>query len=216
MELQQTSQKNIWLVDDHVLVRQGLKSILAQQTDYKVTKEFATVKDTIESLKSEHPDVVLVDLSLTDGDGLQIIDFIESNDVDTLPLVLTIHTNEHVALKAIRRGAKGFVGKDASFDELKNAIEKVLRGGEYISPSLSANIIQALRTEESSHNRLTKREHEVLELLRHENSLTEISKVLGISVKTVSTHKTRIFEKLKVKNMAEFYRKFSDSTNFSD
>ncbi|WP_256354602.1 MULTISPECIES: response regulator transcription factor [unclassified Variovorax] len=196
------------LVDDHAVVREGLKRVLESAGNHWALTEAATGFQALEILRQERFDLALVDLSLPGMPGLDLVQRIKGEFSDVRVLVLSMHAEAQYALRAFKAGANGYLSKDVAAEELVNAVRKVAAGGEYVTQSLAGQLVQRLNGQSDMplHGLLTDREFEVLQLIAAGQRLTDIGETLHLSAKTVSTHKTRIQEKLQVSSTAELVR----------
>ena len=196
------------LVDDHAIVREGLKRVLCPNDSTWALTEAETGFQALESLKRKEFDLALVDLSLPGMTGLELIRRIKGEFPGVRVLVLSMHAEEQYALRAFKAGADGYVTKDTAATELVGAVRKVVLDGAYVTASLAESVVRRLNgsAEAPPHSQLTDREFDVLRRVAAGHRLTEIANALHLSVKTVSGHKTRIQEKLQVSSMAELVR----------
>ena len=193
------------LVDDHAIVREGLKRVLCPKgSDWALT-EAETGFQALELLRTSEFDLALVDLSLPGMNGLELIRRIKTEFPAVRVLVLSMHAEEQYALRAFKAGANGYVTKDMAAMELVGAVRKVAAGGAYVTASLAESVVRQLNgsAEAPRHALLTDREFDVLRRIAAGQRLTEIGNALHLSVKTVSSHKTRIQDKLQVSGTAE-------------
>ncbi len=195
----------VLVVDDHAVVRRGVRQILADASDLTVAGEAATGEEALRALREGPWDVVLLDLSLADRSGFDLLKQIKAAYPGLAVLVLTMHAEEQYALRVLRAGASGYLTKESAPDLLVSAIRKVARGGKYLSPSLAEVLASRLGDdyERAPHEILSDREFQVLCLMAAGKGLTEIARELIVSVKTVSTHRARILQKMHLKNNAE-------------
>ena len=198
----------IIICDDHKIVRDGLRQILQQMADVTSIGEAADGKEAIALLKSDVYDVVLLDISLPDRNGLEVLQSVKAKWPSTNVLMLSMHPQEQYAIRALKLGASGYLTKDTASEELILAIKKVSLGGKYISQSLAENL--ALHLDEDinrqKHEILSTREFEIMIRLANGKSLQQIGDELFISVKTVSTYRCRIMEKMGMKSNTELTR----------
>lgn len=189
--------RRVLLVDDHPVVRRGLAAVIGQELDLAVVGEAADAAEVWQALAVVQPDVVVLDLSLRTGSGLEIIERLHAQFPHVPVVVLTLHEGPFHAARALRAGARGFVTKrDASADIL-DAIRQVLDGGTYLSPRLSGSGSQ------DASAALTARERDVLARLGRGNSVEEIAGELGLGAKTVETYRANIREKLALRDQRE-------------
>ena len=195
-------KKRIVIVEDHIVIRQGLKALLNSNADLEVVGEAGDGLNAIRCIVKNVPDLVLLDLSMPKMDGMSVIKEIGKQCPDTGILVLTMHKDEEYVLEAFQSGAKGYCLKASSSDELLIAIKAVLAGKTYVSPEISDRVLEGyLETkmkvkEASSWDTLTQREREVLKLVGEGYRNKEIADYLCISVKTVEKHRANIMQKL--------------------
>ena len=196
------------LVDDHSIVREGLKRVLALSSSPWSIAEAATGFQALEVLRQQTIDLVIADLSMPGMNGLELIRRIRALHPAVPVLVLSMHAEEQYAMRAFKAGAKGYVTKDTAAEELVAAVRKVAAGGIYISAGLAERVVQQLSGESHApgHAALSNRELEVLQRIVAGQRLTDIALALHLSIKTVSTHKSHIQDKLKLPNMAALIR----------
>lgn len=196
------------LVDDHTIVREGLKRVLDPLGNGWELTEAVTGFQALELLRESEFDLALVDLSMPGMTGLELVGRIKADFASVRILVLSMHAEEQYALRAFKAGANGYVTKDVAAAELVTAVRKVAAGGAYITASLAEQVVQQLNgmSDAPRHATLSDREIEVLRRIAAGQRLTEIGEALHLSVKTVSTYKTRIQEKLQVASTAELVR----------
>ena len=201
-------QIKILVVDDHSIVRQGLKQILADSQSLIVAGEASTGQEALQKIRSSNFDMVVMDISLPDRSGLDMLEQIKIIAPKLPVLILSMHAEEQYATRAFKSGASGYLTKESASEQLVIAINKVAQGGKYISPSLAEKLVFELvkDSEKALHENLSDRELQVLCLLASGKTLTDISQTLHVSVKTVSTYRTRILEKMGMHNNAELIR----------
>jgi two-component system invasion response regulator UvrY len=195
----------VLICDDHTIVREGLMQILAETQDIVGAGEACTGQEVLERVDSEDYDVVLLDISMPGANGLEVLKQIKSSHPKLPVLILTMHAEEHYAVRALRAGAAGYLTKGSAADELIGAIRKVASGGRYLSESLAEQLALELLEERGRPAReaLSDREYEVMCLLARGRTVTEIGEQLNLSVKTISTYRARILDKLSLRNNAE-------------
>ena len=193
----------ILIADDHQIVRDGLKRILAATTDMQVADEAASGDEALKLVKANDYDVAIVDMSMPGLAGIDLIKRLKSEKPKLRLLVLSMHGEHQYAARALKAGASGYLNKDSAAEQLVSALRKIAGGGVHISDAAAADLLQG---EKSSHETLSDREFEVLRLLVEGLGPTEIADRLHLSVKTVSTHKTRILQKLNLGSTAELVR----------
>ncbi|MDP1647212.1 MAG: response regulator transcription factor [Rubrivivax sp.] len=196
------------LVDDHTIVREGLKRVLEGTGEgWDITEEGSGFR-ALDSLRRARFDLAIVDLSMPGMSGLELIRRIRVEFPPLPVLVLSMHAEEEYALRAFKAGANGYVTKDSAAEELVLAVHKVLRGGAYVTTTLAERVVQQLNgsVEVPRHAQLSNRELEVLRRIVAGQRSTDIASALHLSVKTISTHKTRIMEKLQLTSTAALVR----------
>lgn len=196
----------ILIVDDHAVVRAGLKQILAETQDMKVTGEAGSGSEALKMALHGSFDLVLLDISMPDMNGLDVLKELHKED-EALPiLMLSMYPEEQYAIRALKAGAKGYLTKESAPDELIAAIRKVSQGGRYISLSLAENLAFYLGSDSnmSPHQLLSDREYQVMIMIASGKTVSEIADELVLSVKTISTNRHRALQKMGMKNNAEF------------
>jgi two-component system invasion response regulator UvrY len=193
----------ILIADDHKIVRDGLKRILAAHGDMDVTAEAASGDETLSLVKANDYDIVMMDMSMPGLSGMDLIKRLKLEKPKLRILVLSMHGEQQYAARALRAGASGYLNKDSAAEMLVGAIRKIAAGGVHVGDAAAASL---MASEKAPHEALSDREFEVLRLLVEGLGPTEIGEKLHLSVKTVSTHKTRILEKLNLGSTAELVR----------
>ncbi len=200
----------ILVVDDHPLVRQGIALLLAGDARLKLVGEAGNCADALELLRlQEAPDILLLDISLPDGTGIDLARKVREKFPDIRILFLSMHEEGEFVRQALRAGASGFVQKSSSSEDILNAILTVNRGERFLSPSLGTKILDEefqAANEDHSSAQITDREREVLRLVVKGNSAKEIAEQLSISHRTVETHRQNLIRKLGAKNSADLVR----------
>ena len=194
----------VLLADDHEIVRDGLKRILAATTDLEVAGEASGGDEALALVKTNDYDVAMLDMSMPGLSGLDLIKRLKLEKPKLRILVLSMHGESQYAARALKAGASGYLNKDSAAELLLSALRKVAAGGVHIGEAAAATLLQS--SEKLPHEALSDREFEVLRLLVEGLGPTEIGERLHLSVKTVSTHKTRILEKLNVGSTAALVR----------
>lgn len=198
----------ILIADDHTLVREGLKQILASAGDVVVAAEAVDGDQALARVRSEEFDLALLDLSMPGLSGIELIKRLKLEKPRLRILVLSMHGEQQYAVRAYKAGASGYLTKDSASAQLVAAIRKIAAGGVYISPAAAEQLALGAMPGGSAlpHNALSNREFEVLRLIVAGGSLTDIAQSLHLSVKTVSTHKTRILQKMNLSSTADLVR----------
>ena len=194
----------IAIVDDHAIVRQGLKQIVGEDAGMVVAGEAATAADALKLLRERAFDVLVLDISLPGQGGLDVLKDVRERGSPLPVLILSTHAEEIYALRALKAGAAGYLAKDTASDELVKAIRKVHAGGRYVSPALGERLAAELHAPAGGlpHERLTEREHQIMLLLGAGRRVSDIARALHLSVKTVSTHRARLLEKMGLEGNA--------------
>jgi two-component system invasion response regulator UvrY len=198
----------VCVVDDHAVVREGLKRIIAENPGMAVTAEAGDATTAIQVLQKEPCDVVLLDITMPDRSGLDVLKQLHIDSPRLPVLVLSMHSEDQYAVRVLRAGAAGYLTKESAPAKLVQAIRKVVRGGKYVSPTLAEKLIYDLNRDSTkpTHEVLSDREYQVLCMIASGKTVTMIAAELNLSVKTVSTYRVRILEKLDMKNNAELTR----------
>jgi two-component system invasion response regulator UvrY len=195
--------KRILLVDDHQIVREGLKRVLAK--DEASFGEASTAEEALKLAREEKWDIAILDLSLAGRSGLEVLKELKQIRPRLPVLILSMHTQVQYARRAFKAGASGYITKDSSPPELKNAIKKVINDGTYVAPALAEKLVVDIRTgiDRPPHESLSNREFEVLQLIASGKTAGEISGILSLSDSTISTYRARILDKMGMKTNAE-------------
>jgi DNA-binding NarL/FixJ family response regulator len=194
----------VLIADDHSIVRDGLKRILAATSDLQVTGEAAGGDETLALVKANDYDVVMLDMSMPGLSGIDLIKRLKVEKPRLKILVLSMHGESQYAARVLKAGAAGYLSKESAAEALLGALRKIAAGGVHIGEAAAASLLQA--GDKPPHETLSDREFEVMRLLVEGLGPTEIGERLHLSVKTVSTHKTRILDKLGVGSTAELVR----------
>ncbi|MDD6217412.1 MAG: response regulator transcription factor [Roseburia sp.] len=192
---------NIMIVDDHSMIREGLKQLLELDGDMRVVEEASDGVECLEKIGTAKPDVLLLDINMPRMNGLEVLAKLKEKKIKTKVLVLTVHNEIDYLLKAVEIGINGYLLKDSESSELKKAIVSVVDGENYIQPSLIPSLNAKMIQRDNDKNKiedLTRRELEVLKLLATGNYNKEIAEELGISERTVKNHVSNIFKKIEV------------------
>jgi len=195
----------ILVADDHTIVREGLKQILAEVSDMTVRDEAGSGQEALAKIRESEFDVVLLDISMPGRSGIEILKEIKTEQPKLPVLILSMHAEEQYAIRSLRAGASGYLTKTSAPDELIGAIRKVSCGRKYVSASLAEKLAQELDidTKKPTHATLSDREYQVMLMLASGKSVKEIAADLCLSVKTISTYRTRLMEKMHMKKNTE-------------
>jgi two-component system, NarL family, invasion response regulator UvrY len=198
----------VLVVDDHTLVRMGLCRLLESEEDIQVVAQAGSGLEAVKLCGNEKPDVVILDYSLPDIDGLETTRQIVALNTGAKILILTMYTNEEYATRLIRAGASGFIVKVASTDDLLTAVRKVASKGVYVSPSILEKMVVRIGQpqDEAPESMLSNREMQVLVRLARGATTREVSEGLSLSLSTVETYRSRILEKLSLRNNSDLTR----------
>lgn len=201
----------VLLADDHMLVREGLRQLLGATTDIRVAGEAANGDEALALVKANDYDLAVLDMSMPGLAGIELIKRLRIEKPQLRLLVLSMHAEQQYAVRALKAGASGYLTKDSASAQLVIAIRKVAAGGVHISETAAAQLVGAAFGTSTGgdalpHTRLSNREFEVFRLLVAGEGPTGIAEQLHLSVKTVSTHKTRILEKMRLQSTADLVR----------
>lgn len=195
----------ILIADDHTVVREGLKQILAEMSEKVITDEAGNGQEVLHKVWNNEYDIVLLDISMPGRSGLEILKQLKSDKPYLKILILSMHPEEQYAVRALKAGAAGYLTKESTPNELIGAIEKISAGKKYVSSSLAETLACHLETTfgKPLHETLSDREFEVMRMIASGKTVKEIAEELSLSIKTISTYRTRILEKMNMKNNAQ-------------
>jgi DNA-binding NarL/FixJ family response regulator len=196
---------NILVVDDHALIRKGLKLILDENPDFQVKGEAESGIQAVKMIREQHYDLVLLDISLPDKHGMDVLRQLKLEQPDIKIIVLSMYPEDQYGVRALKAGAMGYINKQCATEKLVVAIRQVVSGKKYISEGLAEQLLNNLigESQELLHQSLSNREYQTLCLMASGKSLTEISEIMMLSPKTVSVYRARMLEKMSFKNNAE-------------
>jgi DNA-binding NarL/FixJ family response regulator len=201
---------HVLLAEDHALVRAGFRALLENLHGIQVIAEAGDGREAMRLIETHRPDVVLMDITMPGLNGLEAAARVANEFPYVHVIILSMHANEEYVLQALRAGAAGYLLKDADPTELELAVTAVARGETYLSPPVSKHVIadyvRRVGDESSSLVQLTPRQREVLQLIAEGHTTKEIARMLGISVKTVGTHRTQLMERLDIHDIAGLVR----------
>lgn len=200
--------KRILIVDDHEVVRDGVKRILDKPRGAASFGEASTAPEALELAREQDWDIVLLDLSLSGRDGLEVLKELKQIRPRLPVLILSMYSEELFARRALKAGAAGYIAKNSPRAKLAEAVDKVIKGGLYISPGLAEKLVIDLREGRGRppHETLSDREFEVLRLIASGKTVGEIADLLSLSVGTISTYRARVLDKMEMKTNAELTR----------
>jgi DNA-binding NarL/FixJ family response regulator len=195
----------ILIADDHPVVRQGLKQILSEEPDMGNLGEAQNSQEVLELVRKQDWDIVILDITMPGRGGLDVLKELKHERPKLPVLILSVHPEDQYAVRALRAHASGYMTKDSAPEELVKAIRKILGGGKYISSTLAERLAFDLEsgTEKPLHETLSDREHQVMVMMTSGKTVSEIAEEMSLSVKTISTYRTRILEKMGMKTNSE-------------
>ena len=195
----------VLIADDHTLVREGLKQVIGQHSDIEVTGEAKNGQEALEKVWKEEFDVVLLDISMPGRSGMDSLKEIKSAKPKLYVLMLSMHPEEQYAVRALKAGASGYLTKESAPDELIDAIRRVSIGLKYVTLSLVEKLAMELKFDYDKplHEQLSDREFQVMQMIAKGHTIKEIAEDLSLSVKTISTYRTRVLEKMNMKSNSD-------------
>ncbi|HSR11197.1 MAG TPA: response regulator transcription factor [Thermodesulfobacteriota bacterium] len=195
---------NILIADDHPIVRRGLKEILADEPDVEKVEEAVDSQDILAAFRRGSFDIVVLDITMPGRGGLEVLKDLRKESPRTPVLILSMHPEDQYGVRAMRAGAAGYLNKESAPAQLVSAIRQILGGRKYISPGLAERMAQHLNTDTEGppHESLSDREHQVMCMISSGKTVSEIGKALSLSVKTISTYRSRVLQKMKMKSNA--------------
>jgi len=204
------SNYSVVLVDDHELVRVGIRTLLHTIDSIQVVGECGDGLEAMYLLKKMKPDILILDISIKSINGMEVIQLIANQAIKVKVLILSMHNNVEYVAKCIRNGAHGYLVKDAAVEELEHAIMKVLKGETYISKEIDSTLLDRLLSVERQTNSplelLTSRQKQILQLITEGHSTRQIAESINISIKTVETHRAHIMARLQIFDVAGLVR----------
>jgi two-component system invasion response regulator UvrY len=196
----------ILVVDDHPVVRRGLKQILTEEADIVVVGEAQNSSEVFDLVLTHDWDAVLLDITMPGRGGLDILKELKRKHPKLPVLILSMHPEDQYAVRALKEGAAGYMNKECAPDELIGAIRKIVRGGKYVSPTLAEKLAFMMDSQRPLHDSLSTREFQVLLMFASGKTLSQIAEEMSLSIKTIATYRGRILEKMNMKNNAELIR----------
>jgi len=204
------SATRVLLVDDHTLVRTGIRALLENLSGVEVVGEASNGREALEIVRSELPNLVLMDIAMADLNGLETLPRIIKNFPSVKVVMLSAHANEEYVIRALRSGASGYMLKDAATVELALVIKSIAQGEIYLSPSISGTVIDSylerMSSESSPLEQLTTRQREILQMIAEGKNTKEIASTLGLSVKTVEAHRLQLMAHLNIHDVPGLVR----------
>ncbi|MDR3668673.1 MAG: response regulator transcription factor [Ignavibacteriaceae bacterium] len=205
------------LVDDHSLVRAGIRSLILNISGVEVIAEANNGRDAIRLIDELIPDLVLLDIAMPELNGLEVISRISKDNTDTKVIILSMHTNEEYVVQALKAGAAGYLLKDSAPNELEIAVNAVMKGETYLSPAISKHVVDNYLRRISDvsaekergpdiFKQLTSRQREILQLIAEGNSTKDIANKLNVSIKTVETHRMQLMDRIGIHDVAGLVR----------
>lgn len=190
---------SVFLADDHTVVRQALAEMIARESGFRIVGQCGEGLKVSEQVLAVKPDVLVLDITMPGLNGLDVCREITRKMRKLAVLILSMHDNEEFVARALENGASGYLMKEADNDQLLEALRTVARGELYLAPGISRNVLQRLgRSGEDAYERLTTRERQVLQLIAEGKTNRDVAKELGLAVKTIDTHRTRLMHKLNI------------------
>ena len=198
----------ILIADDHAIVRQGLKQVLQEEFDQATIGEVSTGHDVVKEVQTQPWQILILDIHLPDKNGVDVLKEVKVIKPDLPIVVLSLSPEDQYGIRVLRAGGSAYLTKESAPEELVSAIKKVLAGGRYVSPSLAEQLADSVapNAQIPSHHILSDRELEVLRYIASGKTVTDISDTLALSVKTISTYRARLLEKLRLKTTADLVR----------
>ncbi|MCF7803520.1 MAG: response regulator transcription factor [Candidatus Marinimicrobia bacterium] len=199
---------DILVADDHKVVRAGLKKIFEQITDLNIADVATTGQEVIDKVSKENFDVVIMDISIPGQDGLAVTEFLRTNHPDVRVLVLSIYPEDLYAVRAIKAGAFGYLNKKSTAQEIISAVRTIANGQRYVPPAVGKQLAVDVQngSADKPHKLLSNREFQVLRKIAKGQTVTEIAEDLSLSVKTISTYRSRILRKMEMSNNSQLTR----------
>lgn len=198
----------VLIADDHTIVRDGIKQLLAETDDLIVQGEACNGVELMQKVRDDHWDVLLMDLSMPGRNGIELIRYIKTESPKLPIVVLSMHTEDQYAVRTFQAGASGYLTKESASSQLVAALRKVACGGLYVSAKIAEKLAMGVMpsSENLPHENLSNREYQIFQMIAGGSKVSEIARALSLSVKTVSTHKTRILQKMDLHSTADLVR----------
>jgi len=198
----------IFIVDDHVLIREGLKKILRTESDLTIVGEAQRGNEALDKLDKCHCDVLILDIALPDKSGLEVLKEVKDRHPKMHVIILSLYPEERYALRAMKDGADGYITKNGAAEELFLAIRIVMAGKKYVSPTFAQELVDYLQIDQKqpAHEKLSDREYQILLLIGSGKTVSQIARDLNLAASTVNTHRLHILEKMHLRTNAELVR----------
>ncbi len=195
----------VFVADDHPIVRAGIKQILAEALDIELCGEAESGQEVLDKLAQSRPDVLLLDIAMPGRNGIETLKRITDSSPEIAVIILSMYPENQYAIRLLKSGAAGYLTKECATDQLLSAVRKVARGKKFISPALAEILAESLTgtANDLPHEDLSNREYQIFCLLASGQTVTQVADELALSVKTVSTHRTRIMRKMRMSKNAE-------------
>lgn len=203
------NMNKVLIADDHAVVRRGLKQIITEDPDFEIAGEASSGQEALDLLDARGCDVVVLDITMPGKNGLTVLQEMKVKRPSLPILILSMHPEDQFAIRALKLGASGYLTKESAPEELIGALKQVLRGGKYVSPTLAEHLVAEIGGGDVfsvTPERLSEREFQVLKLIAAGRGIAQIGDELKLSVKTVSTYRTRLLLKMKLKTNADLVR----------
>ena len=196
---------DVLIADDHELIRDGFRKLFDEEEDIRMVAEAASAQEILELLRSQHIDIVILDIGLPDKNGIEVLKDIRAEKPGVRLLILSMHPEMRYARRAIRNGAAGYLTKDAPSETVIRAVHNIYHKGSYITDTVADQLYQQMSGtgEHMTHEQLSDREYQILLLIGKGESVRSISEELGLSINTINSYRRRLMEKMKFKNNAE-------------
>lgn len=198
----------VFIADDHLLIREGLKKILSGEKEFTVIGESGDPDEVLDFINENEVDILILDLNMPGRSGLEVLKRVKKIKPETKVLILSMYPEDQFGERTIKAGAAGYITKESASDELLNALKKIAKGGNYISKVFAEKLLYKIKSinEQKPHELLSDRELQIMILMAKGKTQVEISNELALSTSTVNTYRSRILEKLKLKSNAEIIR----------
>jgi len=198
----------VFIADDHVLIREGLKKILREESDMTVVGEAHSAAETLDRIVESECDILVLDLGLPDRPGMEVLREVKTTLPHLSVLILSMFPEDRFALRALKAGADGYLSKESAAAELVTAIRRIKGGHKYVSQKLSEDLLEKVRGEVPlmTHDALSDREMQILQLIASGKAVSDIAAQLNLSVSTVNTHRGHILEKMNMHTNADLMR----------